>query len=69
MNWLHGASIGVVRMDKLNEYRDLVKRVLNSYHELNIRGSDTKNESALVGASEPVALFVFQFIHVFIYKL
>lgn len=35
-------------MDKLNGYRDLVKIVLNSYHELNIRGSNTKNESALV---------------------
>ncbi len=39
-------------MDKLNGYRDLVKRVLNSYHELNIRVSDTKNESALVFDSD-----------------
>jgi hypothetical protein len=39
-------------MDKLNAYRDLIKRVLNSYHELNIRASDTKNESALVFDSE-----------------
>lgn len=39
-------------MDKLNAYRDLIKRVLNAYHELNIRASDTKNESVLVFDSE-----------------
>jgi XisI protein len=39
-------------MDKLNEYRNVVKRVLNSYHELNIRACDTKNESALVFDSD-----------------
>lgn len=39
-------------MDKLNGYRDLVKRVLNSYQELNIRAWDTKNESALIFDSD-----------------
>jgi hypothetical protein len=39
-------------MDKLNSYRDLIRRILSSYHELNIRASDTKNESVLVFDSE-----------------